>query len=319
MPRASRLRGEGDHPLGEERRKEPRRRRVRRATPPAPPRTTKGRTGRKFEPPYGDVITPRLRLGPRDPRLEIGPILPRRKARHHHRYDILTPPTQGSGRSGSGDSRPVAALALIRARFAAETLPRLWITRSTVPTDTPAIRAMSTRRTVSGASDCAPDCVPEFSGAFSGADNGVYRLRFMETKIGVFPENRKCVRTPCDFLQKDPTRRSDLYRINGLSGGRLSSRSRSESSRPAESSKPSQSSASELPSGNPHVRESGFERYAVCAGLFSPGKSGDTTMRIARCRIENSSGVWPSGSPSTSTETSGDDSIRIRLPRSCRM
>ena len=32
----------------------------------------------------------------------------------------------------------------MRARFSSETLPRLWITRSTVATDTPAMRAMST-------------------------------------------------------------------------------------------------------------------------------------------------------------------------------
>lgn len=43
----------------------------------------------------------------------------------------------------------------------------------------------------------------------------------------------------------------------------------------------------------------------------------ETTMRIARWRIENSSGDSPSSSPSTSTDTSGEDSIRMRLPRSC--
>lgn len=43
----------------------------------------------------------------------------------------------------------------------------------------------------------------------------------------------------------------------------------------------------------------------------------ETTMRIARWRIENSSGDSPSSSPSTSTDTSGEDSIRTRLPRSC--
>lgn len=56
-----------------------------------------------------------------------------------------------------------------------------------------------------------------------------------------------------------------------------------------------------------------------CRHSMDSRNSRDTTTRMARRSMVNSSGVCPSSSPSSSTSISGDDSMRIVPPRSRRM